>query len=165
MSEHKCLRCGRILSNPKSIKLGYGKKCYRIIQLNTTEKPEIPNNTIMEELLNRVRKLELDNNFMKHQLKHKTFVNISKDSELDWDIPKEVKEIRDESKIQFNFVVKELNVIFESNEPALKKDFRYNDEELGIKPLIVEESLKRVTLKPIDPIDHPVSPPIIEVIA
>ena len=29
----KCQRCGRKLTNPKSISLGYGSKCYRIIQL------------------------------------------------------------------------------------------------------------------------------------
>jgi len=130
----KCKRCGRKLSSPKSIERGYGAKCYKIIQLNNQESK--PDDSILEELLNRVRKLELDNNFMKHQLKHKTFVSGSKDSELDWDIPKEVKEIRDKSKIQFNVIVKELKVVFTD-------DFNYHD-----------------ILSPVNPIEMPVNPPI-----
>ena len=83
----RCKRCNRELHSEESIKLGYGKKCYRIIQLQNAQITS-PNNTVIEELLNRVRKLELDNNFMKHQLRHKVFVVKSQDSELNWDIPK-----------------------------------------------------------------------------
>ncbi|KKL46782.1 hypothetical protein LCGC14_2342130 [marine sediment metagenome] len=116
MEEYRCKKCNRILRNEESIKRGYGAKCYRIITLQNQEtKPEQSNNTIIEELLNRVRKLELDNNFMKHQLKHKTFVNISKDSELKWDIPEEVKEVRNQYKFEFNVVVKELKILFHEN--------------------------------------------------
>jgi len=131
----KCKRCGRKLTSPKSIELGYGAKCYNIIQLNNQEtKPKQSN--IMEELLNRVRKLELDNNFMKHQLKHK-FIGTSKDSELDWDIKPEVKKAINESEIKFNVVVKELKVILTGD------NFNYRD-----------------VLSPINPISEPVSPPI-----
>ena len=88
----RCLRCNRVLSNPKSIELGYGRKCYRLINAgeNMHEKHISlgPNN---DELLDRIRKLELDNNFIKHQLKHKVFVGRSQESELNWDIPKEIK--------------------------------------------------------------------------
>ncbi len=137
MSEIKCKRCNRILKNPESIKRGYGLKCHRIIQLQKSkEQPEQLNNTILEELLNRVRKLELDNNFLKHQIKHKVFVNGSRDSELNLDIPKEIKEVKNEYKIVFNVVVKELKVIF-------TEDFNYHD-----------------VLKPINPIEELVSPPI-----
>ncbi len=108
---NKCKRCGRILKSEKSIERGYGLRCYRIMQLN--QQITGPNNAVLEELLNRVRKLELDNNFMKHQLKHKTFIGTtSKESELNRDIPEEVKEVRNEYKIEFNIVVKELRVIF-----------------------------------------------------
>ena len=129
MSEFRCKRCNRILKNKESIERGYGAKCYKIIQLNNIEepKPEQSNNSILDELLNRVIKLELDNNFMKHQLKHK-FVSKSKDSELNWDIPKEVKEIRSESKIQFNVIVKELKVIF-------TEDFNYHNILSSINPI------------------------------
>ncbi|MHA2282510.1 MAG: DUF6011 domain-containing protein [Promethearchaeota archaeon] len=68
---NKCKRCGRVLRSEESIKRGYGKSCYRIVQLNQKlEQSETPDTT---ELLNRLRRLELDNNFIKHQLKHKTF--------------------------------------------------------------------------------------------
>ena len=60
MEEYRCKKCNRILRNEESIKRGYGKTCYNIIQLNQNTKG--PNNVIIEELLDRVRKLELDNN-------------------------------------------------------------------------------------------------------
>ena len=107
----RCKRCNRELHSEGSIKLGYGKKCYRIIQLQNTQ-ITTPNNDVIDELLNRVRKLELDNNFMKHQLKHKVFVGKSQDSELNWDLKPEVKKVKDETKIQFTFLIKELKVIF-----------------------------------------------------
>lgn len=132
----RCLRCNRILTNEKSINRGYGRKCYRIINLgeNIPKKHISPNN---EELLDRIRKLELDNNFIKHQLKHRTVINKSKDSDLNWDIPKEVKEIRNEYKITFNIVVKELKVIF-------TEDFDYHN-----------------VLSPINVREKPEDPPII----
>jgi len=116
---NNCKRCGRVLKSEKSIERGYGLKCYRIMQLN--QQIAGPNNPNMENLLNRVRKLELDNKFMKHQLKHKTFIGTtSKDSELNWDIPKEVMEVRNQYKIEFNVIIKELKVIF-------TEDFNYHD--------------------------------------
>ena len=33
MENIKCKLCNRVLTNPESIKLGYGKKCYRVFQL------------------------------------------------------------------------------------------------------------------------------------
>lgn len=47
MSEHRCKRCNRILKSEESIKRGYGKTCYNIVQLNNQEtKPEQSNNTL-----------------------------------------------------------------------------------------------------------------------
>ncbi len=119
----KCEVCGKWLKNNKGYNIHYermhGKK----------QMVDIPQ---MEEILNRIRKLELDNSFLKCQVKHKVFVNSSKDSELDWDIPKEVKEAKDETKVVMNVVVKELKVIF-------TEDFNYKD-----------------FLKPINPIEIPV---------
>jgi len=120
MCEIRCKRCGHVLTSPESIERGMGEICYRIVQLQEINKPEQPNSSVLEELLKRVRKLELDNNFMKHQIKHKTFSNKSKDSELDWDVPKEIKEAKNETKIQFNVVINELKIIF-------TKDFNYHD--------------------------------------
>ncbi len=133
---NNCKRCGRILKSQESIKRGMGKVCYRITQFQKEEQPEQLNNSILEELLDRVRKLELDNNFMKHQLKHKTIISKSKDSEIDWDIKPEIKKAINESEIKFNFVVKELKVIF-------TKDFNYRD-----------------VLKSVNPIEIPIAPPM-----
>ena len=133
----RCKRCNRVLTSQESIKLGYGPRCFRIIHLNGNLLG--PNNDLVLELVDRVRKLELDNNFMKIQLKHKVFVGKSQDSDLNWDIPKEVKEIRNEYKITFNVVVKELKVIFNSD------DFDYHK-----------------VLHPINARDHPEDPPITE---
>lgn len=138
----RCKRCNRILKSKLSIEHGFGETCYRIFKLSEANKPEQLNNSVLDELLNRVRKLELDNNFMKCQLKHKVFVGKSKDSELDWDIPKEIKEVKNIYEIKFNVIVKELKVIFTD-------DFNYHD-----------------VLKPINPIEEIVDPPIlIEILA
>lgn len=133
----RCKRCNHVLRSTESIKRGYGRTCYRIFKLQEANKPEQPNNSILEELLNRVKKLELDNNFMKHQLKHKTFSSKSKDSELDWDIPKEVKEVKKVYEVKFNVIIKELKIIFTD-------DFNYHD-----------------ILKPINPIEEIVNPPVL----
>lgn len=47
----KCKRCGMKLTNKKSIELGYGATCFRIIQLNNQEtKPEQIENLDMNEI-------------------------------------------------------------------------------------------------------------------
>ena len=116
----RCKRCNRVLTNKESIDRGYGLRCYTLM------------------LAERIRKNELDIAFIKHQLKHKTIVNNSKDSMLDWDIPQEVKEVRNEYKIVFNIIVKELKVIF-------TEDFDYHN-----------------VLKPIDVRETPEEPPLTE---
>ena len=101
---------------------------YIRIQEITKPEPEVNNSLVLDELLNRVKKLELDNNFMKCQLKHKSFVGKSNDSKLDWDIPKEVKEVKKVYEIKFNVIIKELKVIFTEN-------FDYHDI---LKPILNE---------------------------
>jgi len=127
----KCKRCGRKISNKESIERGYGAKCYRIIQLG--KRQENPNESVIEELLNRIRKLELDNNFIKHQLKHKTIVSKHPDEDLDWDIKPEIKQKRDEYKIEFNVIIKELRVIF-------TEDFNYHDI---LEPINARETIEK----------------------
>lgn len=126
----RCKRCKRELTSIESIKRGYGKFCYRIVQLEQLEQED---KRILDDLLVRVRKLELDNNFMKCQLKHKVFVGKSEDSRLNWDVPEEVKEIKNEYKIEFNVVIKELKVVLNNGESIFEKDFRFDDKDIGIK--------------------------------
>jgi len=61
-------------------------------------------------------------------------INKSKDADLDWDIPKEVKEVKDTMKIEFNVVVNELNVIFKRDDDEV---FDYHDV---LKPISVRET-------------------------
>ena len=92
----RCKRCNSILTSEESIKRGYGKTCYKIITLqgkntlrlklrklfntirhNKQKEPQIQviqktNTPEFEDLLDRIRKVELDNTFLKHQIKHKT---------------------------------------------------------------------------------------------
>lgn len=151
-----------------SHKYGYGRKCYRIVKLQEVqiipETKEIIDNSILEELLNRVRLLELDNSFMKHQLRHKITTIKNLDAKLNWNIKPEVIQKRDEYKIEFNIVIKELKLILNDGKPILKKDFRFSDEELGIKDIENRVQVENINyydvLKPINPIEEPVNPPI-----
>ncbi|HEC37613.1 hypothetical protein LCGC14_0471710 [marine sediment metagenome] len=132
----KCKRCNRVLKAEGSIKLSYGKNCYRIMQLQKTQITS-PNNMNLEELFNRIRKLELDNNFMKHQLKHRTNVSISNVETIERIKQDHHRPERNEVKVQFNVVVKELKVIFHE---------RFDFHEF---------------LKPIDGRTGPENPPVI----
>lgn len=61
-----CKRCGKELKNPNSIKLGYGKTCYRIITLQETKKEETNELT---EVISTIRFLKCEINMMKIQMK------------------------------------------------------------------------------------------------
>jgi hypothetical protein len=132
METISCKRCNRVLTSQESIKLGYGKKCYRIIKLQ--ENMHESNNDLILELVDRVRKLELDNYFMKIQLKHRAIV-----SNINVEAIERIKQDRhrperNEMKVQFNVIVKELKVIF-------NEGFHYTDI---LKPINARE-------KPEDP--------------
>jgi len=106
----RCKRCSRVLRSEESIKRQYGKKCYQIISLQEENKEIIPGS--LEELLERVRKLELDNIFMKYQLKHKT-ITIGQNVEVIERIKQDHhRPERSIMKVQFNVIVKEMKVIF-----------------------------------------------------
>jgi len=68
-------------------------------------------------------------NFIKHQLKHRTTINRHPDAELDWDIKPEIKQKRNEYKIEFTVIIKELKVIFNTDE------FDYHDVLVPIEPI------------------------------
>jgi len=150
----KCEICNKWLKNNRGYNIHFQRMHGKKQMFNVSQ---------LEFILNRIQKLELDNNFLKHQIKHKSFVNSSKDSGLNWDIPKEIKEAKNETKISMNFVVKEIMIIFKSQEPFLKRDFRFSDEELGIKEIEITQKEKvnpYDLLKPINPIEVPIIPPI-----
>ena len=117
----KCKRCGRILTSKESIERGYGLHCYTLM------------------LAERVRKNELDISFIKHQLKHKTYV-VNQNVEGIERIPQNTHRPEQEPfKIEFNVVIKELRIVFQD------KNFDYHK-----------------ILKPIDVREEPEKPPVIE---
>jgi len=82
----KCEVCGKWLKNNRGYKIHY-----RMMHTKKVVK-KVDKNDDLKEILNRIRKLELDNNFLKHQLKNKVYVDKSivksKDSKMDWKIQK-----------------------------------------------------------------------------
>lgn len=105
-----CKRCGRELTSAKSVERGYGARCFKITRLQETS-TEI-SSSVIQELLNRVKKLELDNNFMKHQLKHRVNVVRSSDSNLEWRKASGQRPEQTIIKVEMTVVIKELKVIF-----------------------------------------------------
>ena len=131
---HKCKRCNRVLTSEESIKRQYGRICFRIMQLQEDQITS-PNNDLILELVDRVRKLELDNTFMKYQLKHKAYTigqNVDAIERIKQDHHRPERNVM---QVQFNVIVKELKVIFHEG-------FDYHE-----------------VLKPISPIESPETPP------
>ncbi len=114
----KCQKCGKWFSSKKGFNI-HSSRMHGKQEVNKIQEVNI-NNSQIAEILDRVRKLELDNVFMKCQLKHKVYTNNSKDSGLDWNIPKEIQEVKDEGKIQFGAIVEEIKTIF-------TEGFNYHD--------------------------------------
>ena len=123
----RCKRCNAILKAEKSRKLGYGRTCYRIVQLQETNKPNPKINNEIAFLKMEIKQLK--RMIRNIQVNGKTIESIES-------IKKEVITIPDILKQGFSNVVKEMKTIFTEN-------FNYHD-----------------VLKPVNPIDVPVNPPI-----
>lgn len=136
MPEIRCKRCNRVLKNKESIKLGYGAKCYRIIELQ--EQQNTPNEDYTE-LKNKCNQLSLKYTILERKLQ-KLIENGVSDSNLNWNVnrnkPDTHRPERNTQVVRFNMVVKELRVIF-------TEDFDYHD-----------------VLNPINSIEIPVNPPM-----
>jgi len=103
-----------VLKSVESVERGYGSQCYRIIQLNKVDEVESTpiNMAVIEELLDRVRKLELDNTFMKYQLKHKVVVaGKGGDTEKDFEVNRPEQQAP-EVQVGMTALVSELKVLF-----------------------------------------------------
>ena len=123
MVEEKCKSCGRILTNPESIKLGYGKTCYRIFQHQQsviTEPQEIVElkqkwnrlslkNSVLEK---KILKLETA---MKSIMKHGIQINdqLTNNTEAIERIKKENDVPKTEQEINFMVIIQELKFYFE----------------------------------------------------
>ena len=97
----KCQRCGRELTNPKSIELGYGSKCYRIIQL---QKPvEYTNDTLSF--------LKMEVSMLKRQIKELKINGITHGFAIERIIKTKVSK-DDPTFMEMGVVVKEMKSIF-----------------------------------------------------
>ena len=127
-----CKRCGRELTSPKSIKLGYGATCYRIVQLQKVEKPEAE-----PEFSQEIAFLRCEIKTLKRM-----FRNIQTNGSID-----SIERInrdnrrpeREPQKINMFVVIKELKVVFEG-------DFRSRLEKVPESFLNHESIYNNLTL-------------------
>ena len=118
----KCKKCGKWFSTIKGLNI-HSSRMHK--------KQDANNNSQITEILNRLRKLELDNVYLKSRVKNTT-INHSKAEAIER-LKQEAK--RPEQKINtvnMNNIVKNLKKVFNSGKPLLQKNFRFNDNELGI---------------------------------
>jgi len=134
----KCKRCNRVLMSKESIERGYGPTCYRIItlrDLNLGRDPLVPN-------LAQLGKYDLDLNFLKceikflkkqlKELKNKglPYTNVNPIERIKQD---EHRPEREQFKVEFNVVVKELKMIFRGEK------FNYHE---FLRPVAPRESIE-----------------------
>jgi len=131
----RCKLCGRILTNPESIKRGYGKTCYNVVQFKQ-------DNTLEDD----VNFLKFEVKFLKRQLaelkRYGTSVQKANTEAIER-IKQETRKEQSPNQVNMVVVIKELKVLLQQNkEDILKK--KLSDEELGIKtPEEIEELLNK----------------------
>ncbi|MBA7497218.1 hypothetical protein ES702_07830 [subsurface metagenome] len=94
----KCLKCGRRLTNPESIKRQYGKTCFRIIQLQK-QKQSIDILEIRQYIRQEIKR------FMKIQNVETSIIPIEVNIP-----PKKISK----TKMDFTLVVNELKQVFQN---------------------------------------------------
>lgn len=135
MEKMRCKLCGRILTNPESIKRGYGKTCYNVVQFKQ-------DNTLEDD----VNFLKFEVKFLKRQLaelkRYGTSVQKANTEAIER-IKQETRKEQSPNQVNMVVVIKELKVLLQQNkEDILKK--KLSDEELGIKtPEEIEELLNK----------------------
>lgn len=130
MEVFRCERCNHILRSAESIKRGYGKTCYRIVQLQEANKPE-------PEVNDEIAFLKMEIKTLKRMIRN---IQVSgTTAESIERIKKEVIRIPDIIKEGFGNVVKEMKTIF-------KENFHYTDvlkpafpnEEIVAPPVLIQ---------------------------
>ncbi|MFX1406861.1 MAG: DUF6011 domain-containing protein [Promethearchaeota archaeon] len=121
-----CKRCGRVLKSPKSIKLGYGPTCYRIIKFHDN-----PLN-IQEE----IKFLKLEINMLKKALRELKSNNFTpnQDSPILRIRKEETGSERDVNKNQMKAVIQELKSQFQNCN---------GDVRSLLKPIQIESNLMK----------------------
>lgn len=121
-----CKRCGRPLYNEKSRALGYGAKCYKIIQLQK-------NDAVPDDFKSDMDFMKMEIKFLKRQLneiKNRGFSNVEAIERLKIETEKPEQE---PNQINMFVIIKELKIKLDNSEPLLKKDFQFSDIDIGIK--------------------------------
>ncbi len=112
----KCKICNRYFKTKKGLKIHETK-----MHGKQTQDVNVNNSQIMEKILNSIRKLQLDNVYLKCRVKNITGNNnTSNDSKLNWNLKPEVQKAKDETKVDFSGVVEEMKKVF-------KPGFNYRD--------------------------------------
>ena len=156
MEDVKCKRCGRILRNKESIKRGYGKTCYNIMQLNQEQNK--PNEELIE-LKNKWNQLSL-----KFSILEKKFNQLIEDGLVSQNVesikrikPNNSKNMRDlpyllknlgkyQNNKTFTFLVKELKTIFHENFDYHEILNPINIREKPEEPPLIIENLELITI-------------------
>lgn len=131
--------------------LKYRKKREIIIQniINTPEVVSPVDNNTIQDLANRMRKIELDNAYLKARAKHVTITNTNTtphDTNLERIKQEESQKITDPTLKQYRNVfhdcVRDLKEMLSKHgidNPVLKEGTRFSDKELGIKIIDFEK--------------------------
>ena len=133
---HRCKRCNRILSHPESIQRGYGSTCYRIMQTNKDQEK----NQFQKE----IQFLKCEIKFLKRQLQEikqkgillNNFESIERIKQEDFTPEK------NKFKMNFNFVIKELKIMFDGDSFDYHKILRPIDsrEMIEESPLLFKKA-------------------------
>jgi len=145
----ECQRCGRKLKDLNSRIRGYGKRCWEVIQLERAKDKFIKNSEIttlmtlpsLDKIYNKINNLENQVNFLKcenkmikTQIKQLKTNNIKNTKIIERIKKDENRTERDGNKVNMIVVIKELKVVLEERKGKnLKTDFKFSDEDLGIK--------------------------------
>ena len=121
-----CKRCNRPLYNEVSRKRGYGAECYKIIQLQK-------NDAISENFKSELDFLKMEIQFLKRNLQEIKKRGISNVKGIERLKGEENRPERKVNQINLFVVIKELKIVLNNEEPFLKKDFQFSDDDLGIK--------------------------------
>lgn len=120
----KCKRCGRALKSSKNIELGYGSKCFKIIQLQ--ESLNKPSNALIE-LKNSYNQLSLKLTILERKVakfQEKAISNIDSIERTT-----QITEIQNTpERINFTIVIQELKMIFKG------ENFNYHEILRPINP-------------------------------
>ena len=141
-----CKRCGRELTSPKSIELGYGETCYRIIRLQKAQNSDtdVKTNDKIIELTRKVSNLTLKMSVMERQLNKlkENGVVVYNNEPVERIGRDNRRPEREPQKINMFVVIQELKVVFNGDfksrlekvpESFLNHENIYNDLTLTVE--------------------------------